>query len=78
MQQARLLFETRRWLTAVFNREEFSEKQQHEVTLDFGAAHLAALRARAAEHAQLRALPVEIVSATATTALLGPGERREE
>jgi hypothetical protein len=51
VQQARLQIETRRWLTAVFNRQEFSEKQQHEVTLDLGALHLAALRARAAEHA---------------------------
>lgn len=42
VQQARLQFETRRWLTAVVNREEFSEKQQHEVTLDLGQLHLAA------------------------------------
>jgi hypothetical protein len=47
VQQARLQIDTRRWLASIFNREEFSEKQQHEVTLDVGALHLAALRARA-------------------------------
>jgi hypothetical protein len=77
VQQARLQIETRRWLTAVFNREEFSEKQQHEVALDFGAMHLAALRARAAR-AQLQPLPVEIVSVSTVPALLGSGEPQEE
>jgi hypothetical protein len=77
VQQARLQIETRRWLTAVFNREEFSEKQQHEVTLDLGALHLAALRARAARP-QLQPLPVEIVSASTAPALLGAGEPQEE
>src|SRR5829696_6862288 len=49
VQQSRLQIDTRRWLAAVFNREEFSEKQQHEVTLDIGALHLAALRAQVAK-----------------------------
>ena len=40
------LIETRRWLAGIFNREEFSEKQQHEVTLDLGQLHLAALGAQ--------------------------------
>jgi hypothetical protein len=73
VQQARLQIETRRWLAGIFNREEFSEKQQHEVTLDLGQLHLAALRARAADHAQLRPLPAEIVSVSAVPAL-GSGE----
>lgn len=30
VQQARLQIDTRRWLASIFNREEFSEKQQPE------------------------------------------------
>lgn len=78
VQQARLQIETRRWLAGIFNREEFSEKQQHEVTLDLGQLHLAALRARAAQHAQVQRVPVEVVSTTAAPALLAAGERRDE
>ena len=76
VQQARLQIETRRWLTAIFNREEFSEKQQHEVTFDLGALHLAALRARAARP-QLQSVPAEIITTVAAPALLGPGEPQE-
>jgi hypothetical protein len=36
----------RRCLAAILNREEFSDKQQHEVALDLCALHIAALRAR--------------------------------
>ena len=78
VQQARLQFETRRWLTAVFNREEFSEKQQHDVTPDFGALHIAALREHAAERRQLQPLRAEIISETAPPALLSAGEVQEE
>jgi hypothetical protein len=73
VQQARLQIETRRWLASIFNREEFLEKQQHEVTLNIGQLHLAALRARAVQQAQLQPLPAEIVSVRAVPAL-GSGE----
>jgi len=77
VQQARLQIDTRRWLASIFNREEFSEKQQHEVTLDIGQLHLAALRARAVQQTQLQPLPVEIVSVSAGPALLAAGELEE-
>jgi hypothetical protein len=79
VQQARLQIETRRWLTAVFNREEFSEKQQHEVTLDLGQLHLAALRTyNAKQVARTEPLAVEIISEDATPALLSAGEPLDE
>jgi hypothetical protein len=78
VQQSRLQIDTRRWLAAVFNREEFSEKQQHEVTLDIGALHLAALRGQAAEQRHLPYRSPGIVPRPAPPALIGSGELQEE
>ncbi|HSE65965.1 MAG TPA: hypothetical protein VLB12_03195 [Gemmatimonadales bacterium] len=74
VQQARLQIETRRWLTAIFNREEFSERHQHEVALDIGALHLAALRSRS-----LSSQPSQgaTLSGTTARALLGSGEAHD-
>ncbi len=77
VQQARLQIETRRWLAAIFNREEFSDKQQHEVTLDLGALHVAAMRARTMR-AQLPPGQAESQSGTTPLALLGSGDAQNE
>jgi len=69
VQQARLQVDTRRWLAAIFNREEFSDKQQHEVALDLGALHIAAMRERTMR-AQMPPAQVEIRSSATPLALL--------
>jgi hypothetical protein len=52
----------------------FSPSQRHDVAVDFGALHIAALRARTVElRHQASPVPVELTSAPALPRLLGPG-----
>lgn len=79
VQSARLQFDTRKWLAGVLDAHTFAPSQRHDVALDFGALHIAALRARTAElRQQLQPMPVEIVSLNAVPQLLRRADAEDE